>query len=167
MRAREVPEVLFEEVAQKLGLKKHQIKVGSCAVWDLIFPVNFQAVIGHSEDEWQGQKHTKFHVWSFYFKPDFRPEDFASEIYNNEAVLRIVGGPFSQGIWVANQGQLLAENVKVKFGHRSNLKLDSPIIYLLSLIMHAAYTFICNKPVPELKYWEAFMNPNSDYTKPS
>lgn len=155
MRVREVAKIIFEEMAQKLGLEKYEFNFPPHAFWDIVFSKDFQAAIGYEKKE------SNFQVWHYSFKPNFKPDDFSRVIYNDYPILKITGKPFSSSLEAYRQDQNIVEYEKIKIEFRHMLKLDNPIIPLLVEIAKIAYLF--NKDPSEIKYWKVFKNPDADY----
>lgn len=169
MRVKEIPKILFDRIVKVTNLEPYEMNLGEDRVCKVIFLKDEQAVIGYTESTHRKRAFTYLKVWQFYFGPNFEPDNFYEKIHDVPD-FQITAGPFPGDVWAYGFGQNLIETVKIRYDYPfygSGVMLDSPLVILVTSIMEIALKLIHINQPARLQYWEAFINPDADYTKPS
>lgn len=157
MRARDIPKLIFDDLVKIFNVSTKEMKRYQ-DVYSVIILKDLNSAVGLYINE----EGSSLSVWEYPFE-----RDSDDNLPDNE-VIRITGKPHSAGVWAYGYGKLLLETVKVRFGVRAymdGVRLENPLMFLIGLILVKGAK-ITNANLRELSYWESFLNPDTDHTKP-
>ncbi|OGZ63754.1 MAG: hypothetical protein A3A98_00475 [Candidatus Staskawiczbacteria bacterium RIFCSPLOWO2_01_FULL_40_39] len=166
MRAREIPKILFSKIIRKAKCNVYKFTYSEDEAYYVIFSKKAQAAIGYTENKSKKGVFSFLNVWSLELGDNFHVNDFWNTIFKLPD-FQIFAGPIPTAQWQSGQGNSLVENIVASYPDYTNgFLIDNPFFSLITSIAKSAYQLVHLKRPKKLSYWEAFLDPTADYSKP-
>jgi len=164
MRAKEFSRLLFDTIHEAVGLPPVKTFPGYTPLEYFCICDDKEKPLAHIG--WEGYDHgSMVGVWDDEL---FDPSSKVRRL--SDPFLEIRGGVRRAGVWTYGRGDLLREDTWIRSGGKfyfRDIDLRSPVVRVIGEVLNLAYQLSHEAQLPPLSYWEAFRNPDRDFTKPN